>query len=102
MNNFAEYAFGRNPKLADNRGLVTGSVVNVSGTNYSAITFTRRHKALDVTFTVEATSDFTTWSPVDLPLGSPVDLGSGVEQVTYRDSVSSDAGKRYLRVRAVK
>ena len=102
LNNFAEYAFGRNPKLGDHRGLVTGSIVNVSGTNYSAITFTRRHKALDVTFTVEATSDFTTWSPVDLPVGSAVDLGSGVEQVTYRDNVSGGLGTRYLRVRAVK
>ena len=102
LNNFAEYAFGRNPRLADHRALASGSVVNVSGTNYAAITFTRRHKALDVTYTVEATGDFTTWTTVDLPVGAPVDLGNGIEQVTYRDSVASEVAPRYLRVRAVK
>jgi hypothetical protein len=102
LNNLYEYAFGRNPRVADSRGLVSGSIVNVSGSDYCAITFTRRHKALDLTYTVEATGDFTSWTPVDLPVGAPIDLGNGVEQVTYRDSVSSGSGKRYLRVRAVK
>ena len=100
--NLAEYAFGRNPRVADHRGLATGSVVDVSGTKYDAITFTRRHKALDLTYAVEATGDFTTWTPVDLPVGTPVDLGNGIEQVTYRDSTPAGVTKRYLRVRAVK
>ncbi len=102
LNNLYEYAFGRNPRVADGRGLVSGSIVNVAGTDYCAITFTRRHKALDLTFTVEATGDFVTWTPVNLPVGAEIDLGGGIEQVTYRDSVPSSSGQRYLRVRAVK
>ncbi len=102
LTNLAEYAFGKNPHVADNGGLVSGSVVNAGGTNYGAITFTRRHKALDLTYTVEATSDFVNWTPVDFPVGTPVDLGGGIEQVTYRDSQPSGGGQRFLRVRAVK
>ena len=102
LSNLAEYAFGRNPRVADNSGLATGSLVDVSGTNYGAITFTRRHKALDLTYTVEATGDLTTWTPVDLPVGPPLDLGGGIEQVTYRDSQPASTGQRSLRVRAVK
>ena len=65
-------------------------------------TFTRRHKALDLTYTVEATGDFTTWTPVDLPVGPPLDLGNGLEQVTYRDSAPAGPTPRFLHVRAVK
>jgi hypothetical protein len=39
--------------------------------------------------------------PVDLPVGAPVDLGGGIEQVTYRDSAPQGATPRYLHVRAV-
>ena len=102
LSNHAEYAFGRNPRVADHSGLASGSLVDVSGTKYGAITFKRRHKALDLTYTVEVTGDFTTWTPVDLPVGTPVDLGNGIEQVTYRDSDPSGPVKRFLRVRAVK
>jgi hypothetical protein len=102
LNNLAEYAFGRAPRVADASGLATASIVNDGGTHYGAITFKRRHKPLDLTYTVEVTSDFATWTPVDFPIGAPVDLGNGIERVTYRDSQPAGASKRFLRVRAVK
>jgi hypothetical protein len=106
LSNLAEYAFGRNPRLEDASALATSRLVNVGGTEYGAIVFTRRHKALDLTYTVEVTGDFGTWTAVDLPVSipgvAPLDLGNGVEQVAYRDSQPASSGKRFLRVRAAK
>ena len=102
LSNLGEYAFGRNPRVGDNGGLATAGLVNVSGTDYCAITFTRRHKALDLTYTVEVSDDLVIWNAVDLPVGAATDLGGGIEQVTYRDNVAVSANKRFLRVRAVK
>jgi hypothetical protein len=39
---------------------------------------------------------------VNLPVGSPIDLGNGLEQVTFRDSVDASLGRRFMRVRATK
>jgi CotH kinase protein/Lamin Tail Domain len=100
--NLSEYAFGGNPRVHDNRALATHAVVNVGGTDYCAIVFTRRHLALDLTYTVEVSGDLATWNAVDLPVGAPVDLGGGLERVTYRDQVPAGAAPRFLRVRAVK
>ena len=100
--NLAEYAFGRLPRTNDASALATTSIVNVAGTDYSAITFTRRHKALDLVYTIEVTSDFVTWTPINLPVGSPQDLSNGLERVTYRDSEAVGGTPRFLRVRATK
>jgi hypothetical protein len=104
--NFSEYAFCRHPRLHDNTApLAVPSIVNDGGSNYLAITFKRRHKALDVTYTVETSSDPTnnSWAPVNIQVGATTDLGNSVDQVTYRDNVpQTGATKRYIRVRAVK
>ena len=100
--NFEEFAFGGNPRVADARPQPVSSVVNVSGTDYLAMTYDRRHHTLDTAFTVEASSDLVTWVPVDLPVGSVTDLGNGMERVTYRDSQPVAAGQRFLRARATR
>jgi hypothetical protein len=100
--NLAEYAFGRDPRAHDNSALATASIIDVGGVNYAAITFTRRHKALDLTWNVEASSDLSTWEPIDLPIGAPESIGGGLERLTYRDSQAASGGKRFLRVRVVK
>ena len=76
--------------------------MNVAGVDYPAITFVRRHKAVDLMWTVEVSSDLDTWTAVDLPVGAPEDLSSGLERVTYRDSQPATAQPRFLRVRAAK
>jgi hypothetical protein len=77
--------------------------VNDGGTNYLAITFKRRHKALDLTYFVEATSDLNNWTPATTLIGTVQDLGNGVEQVTIRDTQPFESGdKRWMRVRAAK
>jgi hypothetical protein len=100
--NFEEYAFGGNPRVMDNATRPTSSIVNVGGVNYLAVTFNRRHHAVDTTYAVEASDDLTSWMSINIPVGSPTDLGSGLEQVTYRDSQAVGQTPRYLRVRATR
>ncbi len=103
--NFYEYAFGGNPRANDGHSVPGSVVVNDAGTNYGAVTFTRRKKALDVTYAVEISGDLANvagWSAVNLPVGAALDLGNGLERVTYRDSVPMGAGGRFFRVKATK
>ena len=103
LNNVGEYAFCRAAKTPDHNAVLTASVLNDGGTDYLAVTFKRRHKALDLTYIVEATSDFSTWVPVSTQVGSVQDLGNGMEQVTIRDSEPYlESAPRWMRVRAAK
>ncbi|HET6409207.1 MAG TPA: lamin tail domain-containing protein [Chthoniobacteraceae bacterium] len=101
-NNFKEYVFGGNPRVADFVPDASGSRVNVGGIDYLAITFNRRFNALDTTYIIEASSDLVSWQPVHLPVGTPTSLGNGLERVTFRDSQAIDGNNRYLRVRALR
>ena len=56
--------WGLNPRVADYSPLATASTVTDGGARYLAITFSRRHKALDVTCTVETSDDLNgPWTP---------------------------------------
>ncbi len=105
LNNFAEFAFARLPRTADNPGsLVTAGKVTDAGNSYLSITFRRAKNALDTTYLVEANPNITNpggWTNVGVFV-SATDLGNGVEQVTYRDNTPIGATPRFLRVRAVK
>lgn len=101
--NIGEYAFGRTPKSPDHDTVLNSSIVNDGGTNYLAVTFKRRHNALDLTYHVEATSDFNAWSPISTQVGPVQDLGNGIERITIRDTQPQIPGEqRWIRVRAVK
>ncbi len=100
--NFEEFAFGGNPRAFESKPQPVSSIVTDSGTDYLAITFDRRHHPLDTAITVEASSDLSSWVPVNLPVGSVTDLGSGMERATYRDSQPLAAGQRFLRARATR
>lgn len=101
LDNFTEYAFGRAPKTADNSALSTGGNVTVANKNYLSVTFTRPKNALDVTYSIEASSDLASWSEVNAPV-STTDLGDGREQVTFRDTTHMGTIPRFIRVRAAK
>ncbi len=100
--NFEEFIFGGNPLAFEIKPLPVSSVVSVEGTDYLAITFDRRHHAIDTTCVVEASGDVATWTAVNLPVGTATDLGGGMERVTYRDSQPLATGQRFLRVRATR
>lgn len=104
-NTWAEYAYGSNPRVANGPPAGIMAMVDVDGTPYLAVTFTRRRNTLDVAYTVEASANLAApggWTAVNLPVGAPMDLGNGLETVTYRDSVAAGAGERFIRVRAAR
>ena len=100
--NFEEFSFGGNPRVIDSKPIPASSIVNVSGTDYLAITFDRRHHTLDTGFEIQACDDLSSWVPVVLPIVGTADLGNGMERVTYRDSQPAGGGKRFLRARATR
>ena len=101
MTNFTEYCFGRNPRVRDVSGLSSGTVVNVSGTNYPAVTFTRRHLAVDVTWSVQESTNLSGWAATCVLTGTQI-LGNGLEQVTFRSATAAGGTPRFFRVVATK
>ena len=89
--------------MRDASGLSQATVVNVSGTNYPAITFTRRHLAVDVTWSVQECGNLVlaSWTPTCVLTGTQI-LGNGLEQVTYRSATATNGTPRYFRVVATK
>jgi hypothetical protein len=100
--NLAEYAFGQDPKQPAVAPLTTPGVTNIAEADYMTITFIRRKQAIDLSYVVEATSDFVTWTPTNLTIGAPVAAGVGLETVTFRDAEPRSNAPRYMRVRALK
>ncbi|MBC8011446.1 MAG: hypothetical protein H7067_15285, partial [Burkholderiales bacterium] len=102
LNNLAEFALGRDPRVADSAAAWTTAVQNVSGTDYLTITFRRRAPALDLAYAVQANDDLSIpagWAPTAVEVGSAIANGDGTETVTYRDTVATGAAsRRFLRV----
>ena len=101
MTNFAEYCYGRNPRVHDASSLSSASIVNISGTDYPVVTFTRRHLAVDVTWSVQESTNLTAWTATTV-LHNTLQLGNGLEQVTYRSATAVGTTPRYFRVVATK
>ena len=101
LTNFAEYCYGKNPRANDNASLSSAGKVNVSGTDYPTVTFTRRHLAVDVAWAVQESTNLTSWAATTV-LVSTTQLGNGLEQVTYRSATAAGSTPRYFRVVATK
>ena len=98
--NLLEYGFCTHPLTTSQAP--THSVVNVSGSNYLALTFRRRVAPSDVSVIVEATSDLLhgPWLPEPVLFGTPVDNGDGTETVIFRDIIpTGGVPSRFLRLR---
>ena len=88
--NLWEYALGTDPNLPDSATGPAFSFVNVSGTNYGAMTYTRVKAATDIGYSVAVTADVGTpvWTPLTNVV-STVDQGD-TEAVTVRDNVPAN------------
>jgi surface-anchored protein len=97
--NLAEFAHATDPNQAGATNLPAYLLVNVTGTNYGAVRFTRNKAATDTVMTAEmAPAPGGPWSTMP-HLVSVVDQGA-TELVTYRDVVPvSMATNRFGRVR---
>jgi hypothetical protein len=103
LDNFTEYAFGRNPLVRDNLPLTTGEIIDEATQKYLAVTFTRRHNALDLNYTAETNSDLRTpWTPTVHQVGAAIGLGGGLEQITLRDTDPASPRARFIRVRVIR
>ena len=103
LNNLGEYAFCRNPRANDNDAITAPGTTTIGADKFLTVTFNRRHQALDLTYSIETTDTLGgTWIPTTEQVGATTDLGGGVEQVTFRDTISQGTTARFIRVRALK
>jgi glucose/arabinose dehydrogenase len=109
LTNLAEYALNLPPKASSTTGLPTCAIVNVGGTNYLTLTFTRVKWATDLTYIVEADNDLVpAWQQIDplVPQNQVSVLDNtpayGLQTITVKDVVPAGTTPRYMRLRIVK
>jgi hypothetical protein len=109
LTNLAEYALNLPPKASSTTGLPTCAIMNVGGTNYLTLTFTRVKWATDLTYIVEADGDLAPpWQQIDplLPQNQVSVLDDtpsfGLQTITVKDVVPAGAAPRYMRLRISK
>ncbi len=106
--NLLEYAFGRDPRLSDAAG--AAPLVTLNGANRLQIVFRRLETATDLTYTVEASTNMTTWTPIARSTGgggtqnlggarAVGEAGASPVVVTVEDGVSvAGPMSRFLRL----
>ena len=99
LDNFGEYAFGRDPRVPDAGAFLGIGRVTIGQDTYATVTFRRRHKALDLAYDVQFSSDLASWSTTTEQTGAITYLGDGMEEVTFRDTAPVTQTRRYARVR---
>ena len=107
--NLFEYAFDTPPKTAGLTREPVPQTVNVGGTDYLALQFVMAKWALDLSFTVEATSDLTgPWTRID-PADPLYRVSAqdnvpafGLMTVTVRDVLPKGVAPRFLRLEVVR
>ncbi|MGJ8724073.1 MAG: CotH kinase family protein [Roseibacillus sp.] len=99
-NNFSEYAFGTNPRVADR---IDASLVwwedEMAETHPAAIV-ARPENTIDVNYELVAGDDLESWDVVATDSVTAVSLGGGLENATYPDVSADGDEKRFFRVRA--
>ncbi len=92
--NFARYAFALPARGFVASPITLGSATS-AGATYLTLTFPRRTTAADLTYTLESSTDLTTWTVVP---GCTYSAGSG--PITAQDAVAmGNAPRRFLRLR---
>ena len=98
LDNLLEYALGTNPLSADGNA-ITCSVVNIGGTNYLALTFTRLTCRNHLTYTVQTATDLQVWNDTNTTEISSTDNGDGTETVTVRSNTPYPSlAKEFIRL----
>ena len=104
--NLLEYAFGSDTLGTDEDEKDRRPKRGLDRTNgYFQITFIRRKTdvATDLTYTVERSTDLSTWTSTNVSLVSAEDIGDGLEEVTYKsDQKFNEANSpknQYLRIK---
>lgn len=105
-NNFAEYAFGTDPKNAKSGSPVRSSLTSSAGQTFLSVTFRRRAGAV-LDYIVETSTDLKDWTASTTEVAvkkQPRNLydGAGISEVTYGlVNPVSQSQHKFVRVRAV-
>ncbi|MEO5804006.1 MAG: BNR-4 repeat-containing protein, partial [Verrucomicrobiota bacterium] len=102
VSNFAEFALGLNPNANDafafqtnQPGLPIGKIINFSGTNYLAMLVKRPIGRIGVSYEVQASDNFQTWTLINS--STPLNNGDSTETLTFRDVTSTiEAPHRFM------
>ncbi len=98
--NFSEYAFGSNPIDASSVPQVRSGSANIGADTFLTITCQRPLNTIDTVYQGQATSDLANgpWVPDAVLLTPAVALSNGLEEVTFRDTISlTTSPTRFLR-----
>lgn len=98
LNNLLEYALAGNPKIPSASRLPVAAEITVGADRFQAITFTRPQNSLDLTYTVETSSNMNDWAPDAIQVGSPISNPDGTETVTFRDTIPATSQRRFIHV----
>ena len=112
--NALEYALNGDPNTASTSPLPVAGTVNVSGSNYLMLTFTRPLSATDADYTVEVSGDLATWnsgSRYSASGNTPTNAytteisrvsAGGLETIVVRDNTPMSAAvQRFMHLRVV-
>ncbi len=111
LSNLVEYAFSLDPWTPSRSGL---PIARLNPGGYLEIQFTRNTANTDLTYTVEASADLVTWTPIASSTAGAATNGTGahsvvesgggtIKTVTVEDSQPVSAGSaRFLRVKLVR
>lgn len=100
QSNFSEYAFGSDPRQHDARSVLTPAVATSSGNHSLSVTFKKRHNAVDLSYTVETTTDLSgTWTTEPWNQTSSTPTADCCEIVTWTQPSPTSTAKHFARVR---
>jgi hypothetical protein len=104
LSNLEERAFGGDSLGNDSRS-VRPKKISKPGDRRNYISFTRYNDTFNagddrIEYIVETSSDLRTWSTSAVEIDTTVDIGGGMEKVTYRTTANRPTnGQQYIRVR---
>lgn len=101
--NLLEFALGSDPTARDLALLPQPGIrsveVNGQTAEYLTLTYRKRRNAPSLSYTVEVSSDLSSWQPTSHQVGPPEDNGDGTDSVTMRDLQPIAAGvRRFIRL----
>lgn len=99
--NLMEYALGTTPTAQNGSGLTPGTT-SIATVDYFTLTCTRPMGRDEASFSVEASTDLSTWVPATLVTRTP-NYTTGMEMLVYRHPRAMNADeKQFLRAQAVR
>jgi hypothetical protein len=108
ISNLEKYGLGLNPNMYYSSATVSPytQLLTVSGTSYLTLTFTQNTNATDVSYSVDASSDLSTWTSINplVPANQvsvlPNTPATGIQTITVKDTQpASMSVRRFMRLR---